>query len=127
MLAGTGLWVQPAARILRLEGLSHPRSTGQGLKSHQLRNLEQQWQHTHDIEQPPVGHPWLLAADRRLLGRPLALLSQPSAEAITCCRQQGYGVVTFGESRQPDVLGLPLGCGDLEDWLLEQLLETDCP
>lgn len=128
--AGRAVWVQPEARVLHLEGLSHSRSTEQGLKTHQLRNLEQlqqQWQHTLDTEQPPAGHPWLLAADRRLLGRPLALLLQPSAEAIHTCRQQGYGVLALGESPQADVLGLPLGWRDLERWLLEQLPETGGP
>jgi GT2 family glycosyltransferase len=124
--AGQQVWVQPAARILHLEGLSHSRSTEQGLKTHQLRNLEQlkqQWQFTLDTEQPPAGHPWLLAADRGLLGRPLALLLQPTAEAIATCRQRGYGVLALGESPQADVLGLPLGWGGLERWLLEQLPE----
>lgn len=124
--AGQEVWVQPAARVLHLEGLSHSRSTEQGLKAHQLRNLErlqQEWQHTLDTQQPPAGHPWLLAADRMLLGRPLALLLQPTAEAITTCRQRGYGVLTLGESPQPDVVGLPLGWRDLEQWLLEQLPE----
>ena len=124
--AGHAVWVQPAARILHLEGLSHSRSTQQGLKAHQLRNLEQlqqQWQVTLDTEQPPAGHGWLLAADRQLLGRPLALLLQPTAEAITTCRQRGYGVLALGESPQADVLGLPLGWRDLEGWLLEQLPE----
>jgi GT2 family glycosyltransferase len=121
---GKAVWVQPAARILHLEGLSHSRSTAQGMKAHQLRNLEhlkKQWQFTLDREQPPPGHPWLLAADRGLLGRPLALLLQPTAEAITTCRQRGYGVLALGESPQADVLGLPLGWWDLERWLLEQL------
>jgi GT2 family glycosyltransferase len=124
--AGQQVWVQPAARILHLEGLSNSRSTEQGLKTHQLRNLEQlkqQWQVTLDTEQPPASHTWLLAADRGLLGRPLALLLQPTAEAITTCRQRGYGVLALGESPQADVLGLPLGWRDLEGWLLEQLPE----
>jgi GT2 family glycosyltransferase len=124
--AGREVWVQPAARILHLEGLSHSRSTEQGLKTHQLRNLQQlqqQWQFTLDTQQPPAGHPWLLAADRGLLGRPLALLLQPTAEAITTCRQRGYGVLAMGESPQADALGLPLGWRDLERWLLEQLPE----
>jgi hypothetical protein len=58
------VWVQPAARILHLEGLSHSRRTDQGLKQHQVRNLEQlkeRWQHTLDTEQPPEGMTWLLA------------------------------------------------------------------
>ena len=124
--AGRAVWVQPAARVLHLEGLSHSRSTEQGLKTHPVRNLEQlkqQWQFTLDTEQPPAGHPWLLAADRQLLGRPLALLLQPTAEAITTCRQRGYGVLALGKSPQVDVLGLPLGWRDLERWLLEQLPE----
>jgi len=124
--AGQEVWVQPAARVLHLEGLSHSRSTEQGLKAYQLRNLEQlkqQWQQTLDTQQPPAGHPWLLAADRGLLGRPLALLLQPTAEAINSCRQQGYGVLVLGESPQVDVLGLPLGWRNLERWLLEQLPE----
>ena len=124
--AGRAVMVQPAARVLHLEGLSHSRSTEQGLKTHQVRNLEQlqqQWQFTLDTEQPPAGHSWLLAADRQLLGRPLALLLQPTAEAIATCRQQGYGVLALGESPQADVLGLPLGWRDLERWLLEQLPE----
>ena len=124
--AGRAVWVQPAARVLHLEGLSHSRSTEQGLKTHQVHNLEQlqqRWQFTLDTEQPPAGHPWLLAADRQLLGRPLALLLQPTAEAITTCRQRGYGVLALGKSPQVDVLGLPLGWRDLERWLLEQLPE----
>ncbi len=129
--AGRAVWVQPAARVLHLEGLSHSRSTEQGLKTHQVRNLaqlKQQWQPTLDTEQPPAGHPWLLAADdRRLLGRPLVLLLQPSAEAIANCRQQGYGVLALGESPQADVVSLPLGWRDLERWLLEQLPEAGGP
>ena len=124
--AGRAVMVQPAARVLHLEGLSHSRSTEQGLKNHQVRNLEQlqqQWQFTLDTQQPPAGHPWLLAADRSLLGRPLALLLQPTTEAITTCRQRGYGVLALGTSPQADVLGLPLGWRDLERWLLEQLPE----
>ena len=124
--AGRAVMVQPAARVLHLEGLSHSRSTEQGLKAHQVRNLEQlqqQWQFTLDTEQPPAGHSWLLAADRSLLGRPLAMLLQPTTEAIELCRQQGYGVLALGESPQADVLGLPLGWRDLERWLLEQLPE----
>ena len=124
--AGRAVMVQPAARVLHLEGLSHSRSTEQGLKTHQVRNLEQlqqQWQFTLDTEQPPAGHSWLLAADRQLLGRPLALLLQPTAEAIATFRQRGYGVLALGESPQVDVLGLPLGWRDLEGWLLEQLPE----
>ncbi len=124
--AGRAVMVQPAARVLHLEGLSHSRSTEQGLKAHQVRNLEQlqqQWQFTLDTEQPPAGHSWLLAADRGLLGRPLALLLQPTTEVISTCRQQGYGVLALGESPQVDVLGLPLGWRDLERWLLEQLPE----
>lgn len=128
--AGRAVWVQPAARVMHLEGLSHSRSTEQGLKAYQLRNLtqlKQQWQHTLDTQQPPVGHPWLLAADRRLLGRPLALLLQPTAEAINTCRQQGYGVLALGKRPQADVLGLQLAWGDLERWLLEQLPEAGGP
>ena len=128
--AGRAVMVQPAARVLHLEGLSHSRSTEQGLKAHQVRNLEQlkqRWQFTLDTEQPPAGHPWLLAADRGLLGRPLALLLQPTAEAISTCRQRGYGVLALGKSPQADVLWLPLGWHDLESWLLEQLPEAGGP
>ncbi len=91
--AGQSVWVQPAARILHLEGLSHSRRTDQGLKQHQVRNLQQlkeRWQHTLDTEQPPEGMPWLLAADRVLLGRPLALQQQPAAEDETICQQRGW-------------------------------------
>jgi hypothetical protein len=125
--AGRSVWVQPAARVLHLEGLSHSRCTMQGLKVHQLRNLkqlQQQWQLTLDTEQPPAGHPWLLASDRGLLGRSLVLLLQPSAEAINTCRQLGYGVLAVGKNPQADVLGLPLEWWDLERWLLEQLPEA---
>lgn len=128
--AGLSVWVQPAARILHLEGLSHSRSTEQGLKTHQVSNLaqlKQQWQYTLDTKQPPAGHPWLLAADRTLLGRPLVMLLQPSDEAITACRQLGYGVLALGQSSQADVLALPLEWRDLERWLLEQLPEADGP
>jgi GT2 family glycosyltransferase len=123
--AGYDVWVQPQARILHLEGLSHSRDTSQGLKQHQLRNLEQLRQHWRpllDGQQPPAGHPWLLAADRGLLGRPLALLLQPSQEAIAACRQRGYGVLALGPSPQADdVPGLPLDWPGLEGWLLAQL------
>jgi GT2 family glycosyltransferase len=91
--AGLSVWVQPASRILHLEGLSHSRRTDQGLKQHQVRNLQQlkeRWQQVLDTEQPPDGMPWLLAADRELLGRPLALLLQPGAEDETICRQRGW-------------------------------------
>jgi len=91
--AGLSVWVQPAARILHLEGLSHSRRTDQGLKQHQLRNLQQlkeRWQQVLDTEQPPDGMPWLLAADRGLLGRPLALLLQPSQETEPSCHQRGW-------------------------------------
>ncbi|MFM7550225.1 MAG: glycosyltransferase family 2 protein, partial [Cyanobacteriota bacterium] len=128
--AEQAVWVQPAARVLHLEGLSHSRSTDQGPKAHQLRNLEQlkqQWQPTLDTQQPPAGHPWLLAADRLLLGRTLALLLQPTTEAIATCRQLGYSVLALGESPQADVLGVPLGWRDLERWLLEQLPEAGGP
>jgi GT2 family glycosyltransferase len=128
--AGQGVWVQPAARILHLEGLSHSRSTEQGMKVHQLRNLEQlrqRWQLLLDTEQPPAGYPWLLAADRQLMGRPLALLLQPTAVVIHACRQQGYGVLALGEIPQTDVLSLPLGWRDLERWLLEQLPQGGGP
>lgn len=98
--AGSSVWVQPAARILHLEGLSHSRRTDQGLKQHQVRNLQQlkqRWQHTLDTEQPPEGMPWLLAADRGLLGRPLALLLKPGAEDETICRQRGWVPLVLGE------------------------------
>jgi GT2 family glycosyltransferase len=91
--AGQSVWVQPAARILHLEGLSHSRRTDQGLKQHQVRNLQllkERWQHVLDTEQPPDGMPWLLAADRGLLGRPLALLLQPGPETETSCHQRGW-------------------------------------
>jgi GT2 family glycosyltransferase len=107
--AGQSVWVQPVARILHLEGLSHSRRTDQGLKQHQVRNLQQlkqRWQHTLDTEQPPEGMPWLLAADRGLLGRPLALLLQTGAEDGTICRQQGWA---------------PLVLRD--DWPLEWLMD----
>lgn len=124
--SGLSVWVQPAARILHLEGLSHSRSTEQGLKAHQLRNLEQlmrQWQLTLDTQQPPAGYPSFLAADRALLGRPLALLLQPSIDAITACRNHGYGVLALGEISKADVLGLPLLWQEPDRWLLKELLE----
>ena len=98
--AGSSVWVQPAARILHLEGLSHSRRTDQGLKQHQVRNLQQlkqRWQHTLDTEQPPEGMPWLLAADRGLMGRPLALLLQPGPETETICQQRGWAPLVLGE------------------------------
>ncbi len=122
--AGPSVWVQPAARILHLEGLSHSRSTEQGLKTHQVSNLaqlKQLWQYTLDTEQPPADHPWLLAADRALLGQPLVMVLQPSDGAISACRQLGYGVLALGQSSQADVVALPLEWRDLERWLLEQL------
>jgi len=126
--AGRRVWVQPAARILHMEGLSHSRSTEQGLKAHQLRNLEQlrqRWQRLLDTEQPPAHHPWVIAADRGLLGRPLALLLQPSEAAIRSCDHRGYGVVSLGKCPQANVLDLPLGSPNLESWLLEQLPDTN--
>ena len=72
--AGHTVLVEPQARILHLEGLSHSRSTAGGLKAHQLSNLQvlrQRWQERLDLQQLPKGMPWLLAADRGLLGRPL--------------------------------------------------------
>jgi GT2 family glycosyltransferase len=128
--AGPSVWVQPAARILHLEGLSHSRSIEQGLKTHQVSNLaqlKQQWQCSLDTKQPPAGHPWLLAADRALLGRSLVMVLQPSDEAISTCRQLGYGVLALGQSPQADVLALPLEWRDLERWLLEQLPESGGP
>jgi len=125
--AGHSVWVQPTARILHLEGLSHSRDASQGLKQHQVRNLEQlkeRWQHTLDTEQAPEGWPTLLAADRRLLGRPLVLLLQPTTEGIARCRQLGYGVVALGESPQADVMGMPLGWQGLNRWLIDQLPES---
>jgi GT2 family glycosyltransferase len=107
--AGQSVWVQPVARILHLEGLSHSRRTDQGLKQHQVRNLQQlkqRWQHTLDTEQPPEGMPWLLAADRGLMGRPLALLLQPDGEAMAQCDQRGW---------------VPLVLRD--DWPLEWLID----
>lgn len=79
------------ARILHLEGLSHSRHTDQGLKQHQVRNLQllnERRQHTLDTEQPPEGMPWLLVADGGLLGRLLSLLLQPSPQAETICQQR---------------------------------------
>jgi hypothetical protein len=69
--AGSSVWVQPAARILHLERLSHSRRTDQGLKQHQVRNLQQlkeRWQQVLDTEQPPDGMPWLPAAGLGALG-----------------------------------------------------------
>jgi GT2 family glycosyltransferase len=109
--AGQSVWVQQAARILHLEGLSHSRRTDQGLKQHQVRNLQQlnqRWQHTLDTDQPPEGMPWLLAADRELLGRPLALLQQPAAEDETICQQRGWVPLVLRDD-------WPLG------WLMEHL------
>jgi hypothetical protein len=57
----------------------------------------------------------------------LALLMQPTAEAIATCRQKGYGVLALGQCPQTDVLGLPLGARDLESWLLEELQEAGGP
>jgi len=65
--AGHTVLVEPQARILHLEGLSHSRSTAGGLKAHQLSNLQvlrQRWQERLDLQQPTKGMPWLLAADR---------------------------------------------------------------
>jgi len=107
--AGLSVWVQPASRILHLEGLSHSRRTDQGQKQHQVRNLQQlkeRWQQVLDTEQPPDGMPWLLASDRELLGRPLALLLQLGAEDETICRQRGWA---------------PLVLRD--DWPLEWLMD----
>jgi hypothetical protein len=41
--------------------------------------------------------PWLLAADRGLLGRPLALLLKPGAEDEKICRQRGWAPLVLGE------------------------------
>lgn len=120
--AGQSVWVQPAARILHLEGLSHSRRTDQGLKQHQVRNLQQikeRWQQVLDTEQPPEGMPWLLAADRGLLGRPLALLLQrgPGArgpEAAAICRQRGWAPLEL-ETHWP------------LDWLVAHLVDPLLP
>lgn len=123
--------VQPQARILHMEGLSHSRSTEQGLKAHQVSNLalfRQVWQERLDLRQPPQSLAWLQAADRELFGRPLAVLLQPSNESIAICREKGYGVLTLGESSlQPDVLCVPHDWHGLEAWLLDQLPEQDGP
>ncbi len=71
-----------------------------------------------------MGWPTLLAADRRLLGRPLVLLLQPTTEVIASCRQLGLGVVALGETPQADVLGLPLGWQGLYRWLNNQLPDS---
>ena len=91
--AGHEVWVQPQARILHLEGLSHSRDARQGLKQHQMQNLKklkETWEQVLDTQQPPVSMPWLLAADRELLGRPMALLLQPNSEDAKICRQMGW-------------------------------------
>jgi hypothetical protein len=49
----------------------HPGAGVVGAAMWSLEQLQQQWQFTLDTEQPQAGHPWLLAADRGLLGRPL--------------------------------------------------------
>jgi hypothetical protein len=71
-----------------------------------LQQLKERWQQVLDREQPPDGMPWLLAADRGLLGRPLALLLQPGQEKETICQQRGWA---------------PLVLRD--DWPLEWLME----
>ncbi len=74
-LAGAGGGFNPRYRPAYCEGTdrclrvreasqSHSRRTDQGLKQHQVRNLEQfkvRWRHTLDTEQPPEGMPWLQA------------------------------------------------------------------
>jgi GT2 family glycosyltransferase len=109
--AGFTVWVQPQARLLHLEGLSHSRDPNQGLKQHQLRNLDQlrqRWQPQLDTRQPVEGVPWLVAADVGLRGRPVAVLLQPDAGALAICRQRGWAPLALGAE-------LPLG------WLLEHL------
>jgi hypothetical protein len=116
--------VEPQARILHLEGLSHSRQTSGGQKAYQLNNLQllrQRWQDRLDTQQPPGGMPSLLAADRGLLGRPLVLLLEPSLETIARCRQLGYGLVALGENPQPDVMNASPTWPGLESWLLELL------
>ena len=133
--AGSSVWVQPAARILHLEGLSHSRRTDQGLKQYQVRNLQQlkqRWQHTLDTAQPPEGMPWLLAADRGLLGRPLALLLQHGPETETICQQRGWAPLVLrddwplawlmehftGPLPEIALVGdVPAGCAIPEGWL----------
>lgn len=108
---GSTVWVQPQARILHLEGLSHSRDASQGLKQHQVRNLQtlkERWQNFLDVQQPPEGMPWLVAADRGWCGRPLALLLEPHAGSQAICRQRGWAPLVLGAE-------LPLG------WLLEHL------
>ena len=115
--AGHTVLVEPQARILHLEGLSHSRSTAGGLKAHQLSNLQvlrQRWQERLDLQHPPKGMPWLLAADRGLLGRPLALLMLPEAEAMAQCQQRGWASVPL-ESQ------LPL------EWLMQHLAGALAP
>jgi GT2 family glycosyltransferase len=94
--AGMSVWVQPAARILHLEGLSHSRNASQGRKQHQVRNLvllKERWQQLLDCQQPLEGTPWLVAADVSLRGRPLALLLQSDFETMAHCHQRGWTAV----------------------------------
>jgi GT2 family glycosyltransferase len=98
--AGHEVWVQPQARILHLEGLSHSRDSNQGMKQHQavnLLHLKERWQTYLDAQQPPEGLPWLLAADRGLLGRPLAVLLEPALEAKSICMQLGWAPLVVDE------------------------------
>jgi len=122
--AGYTVLVEPQARIVHLEGLSHSRQTSEGLKAYQLNNLQllrKRWQIRLDTQQPPGGMASLLAADRRLLGRPLVLLPEPSLETITRCRQLGYEPLALGKTPQPDVINAPSTWQGLEFWLLQQL------
>jgi GT2 family glycosyltransferase len=135
--AGHTVLVEPQARILHLEGLSHSRSTAAGgLKAHQLGNLQvlrQRWQERLDLLQPPRGMPWLLAADPALRGAAVALVVNPcpdtSSSSIAFARSQGYQPLVLGEGAepQPGLMGLPLAWTGLIEWLQEQFAPPWCP
>lgn len=128
--SGRMVLVQPRARILHLEGLSHSRDASQGLKRHQLRNLEQlreRWQSRLDLHQPPAGMPWLLAADPQLRRRPAALLAAVGPAELGACLERGYQPLLLdGEAEAEGFCRLPAHWPQLEEWLAEQLAQPWC-
>ena len=125
--AGHTVLVQPQARILHLEGLSHSRRTDTGLKQHQIGNLERlrrEWQQWIEARQPSPGTPWLVAADRSLQSRPPALLGEPDEQKLELCRQRGFQPMAWQEHtrwQEQGVCCLPREWPGLDRWIADQL------
>nr|WP_087068602.1 glycosyltransferase family 2 protein [Cyanobium sp. NIES-981] len=105
--AGMAVMVQPWSRIVHLEGLSHSRSLEEGLKRHQVRNLQtfrQRWQGVLRAEQLLDTRQWLLASDRGLRRGPVVLvLASCLAEAALERAVQGFQALDFKVVVLPEV------------------------